>query len=1218
MEEFALYFALKYNPDKPALLSNLGTGLLTHYHRYGEIHVLQLSVMRLDLANRLTPLSHAEKPERLCALGISLLTRYNRMGQLDDLELALALHRLAVHLTPEGHPDRPARLTELGITMGTRSQCLGALSELVQAISLLQVAVDLTPDGHHAKPVRLANLAVSLTERYRRHDDLEDLERAISAEERALELTPEGHPDKPVRLANLAVSLGDRYKRHGELGDLARAISIKELALELTPEGHPDKPVRLASLAVSFWDRYRRHGELEDLERAISMEELALELTPEGHPDTPDRLANIVASLGERYRRHGEPEDLERAISGEERALELTPEGHPDKPVRLANLAVSLGDRYRRHGEVEDLERAISVKELALKLTPEGHSDKPVRLSSLAVSLGDRYQRHGELKDLEGAISTEELALELTPEGHPDKPVRLANLAVSLGDRYRRHGEFEYLERAISVKERALGLTPEGHPDKPVRLSSLAASLGDRYQRHGELEDLEGAISTEELALELTPEGHPDRPGRIANLAVSLVDRYRHRGALSDLERAITFLQHVVELTPVGHPAKPVRLESLAVSLSDRYNHGGRLEDLEYANVLCERAVKLTPDGHPDKVLRLYLLGLSARDLFQIHQSKSRFDTAIDYFMKAATQPLGDPSRRLGAAQECVSLLSRYTEFGSAESLLLAHSQIIQIFPEIVWLGHSIDGRFERSANLGSLVNDAVYACIQTRPTSYQAIEWMETGRSLIWSQISSLRVPVEEELRDAHPKLALDLDAILLQLNRPGNIVHPSLVVQDPRHSAGLPLMAHSDDAMSISSSEVTLEAPVAAAASHRRLVIRYESLLKEIRGHAGFENFLRPPGIESMFPLIKQLDGPVIFINVHTSSCDALVLFPDCELKHVSLPSLTGSRVRNLRAAWMQCLQSSELRIRGAVTLDKFNFSGRTTISGLILGRLWKWIVHPILQALDLLNHTPSHPLPHVTWCPTGLLTQLPLHAAGIYDSPQADHIFDFVVSSYTPSLSALLRCREGSSVSSPQPDMLVVAQPATPGFSKLLGTHEECARIRELLPASNFLKHEEATTAITRSVMGQYPWLHLACHGVQDIAKTTQSGFILYDGRLTLTALMEIVSDNAELAFLSACQTAVGDEKIPEESAHLAAGMLAVGFKGVVATMWSIGDADAPIIVEAYYRKLLELRNSGEFAPGYTGAAYALHEAVKVLREHVGEQNFVKWAPFVHFGV
>ena len=128
---------------------------------------------------------------------------------------------------------------------------------------------------------------------------------------------------------------------------------------------------------------------------------------------------------------------------------------------------------------------------------------------------------------------------------------------------------------------------------------------------------------------------------------------------------------------------------------------------------------------------------------------------------------------------------------------------------------------------------------------------------------------------------------------------------------------------------------------------------------------------------------------------------------------------------------------------------------------------------------------------------------------------------------------------------------------------------------------------------------------------------SAFALYDKPLTLSALMGTESKVAELAFLSACQTAVGDEKVPEESVHLAAGMLAVGFKGVIGTMWSIWDNDAPIIVEAYYTKLLEMRKAGDLAPGYTGAAYALHHAAKVLRDSVGERKIAHWAPYVHFG-
>ena len=44
-------------------------------------------------------------------------------------------------------------------------------------------------------------------------------------------------------------------------------------------------------------------------------------------------------------------------------------------------------------------------------------------------------------------------------------------------------------------------------------------------------------------------------------------------------------------------------------------------------------------------------------------------------------------------------------------------------------------------------------------------------------------------------------------------------------------------------------------------------------------------------------------------------------------------------------------------------------------------------------------------------------------------------------------------------------------------------------------------------------------------------------------------------ARLIFLSACQTAMGDEDLPDESLHLAATMLFTGFHGAIATMWCV---------------------------------------------------------------
>lgn len=77
-----------------------------------------------------------------------------------------------------------------------------------------------------------------------------------------------------------------------------------------------------------------------------------------------------------------------------------------------------------------------------------------------------------------------------------------------------------------------------------------------------------------------------------------------------------------------------------------------------------------------------------------------------------------------------------------------------------------------------------------------------------------------------------------------------------------------------------------------------------------------------------------------------------------------------------------------------------------------------------------------------------------------------------------------------------------------------------------------------------MDRYAVVHFACHAVQDTTNPTQSGFILHDGRLELESIMKMKLPNARLAYLSACQTATGDDQLSEEAVHLAAGMLMAG--------------------------------------------------------------------------
>jgi CHAT domain-containing protein len=214
----------------------------------------------------------------------------------------------------------------------------------------------------------------------------------------------------------------------------------------------------------------------------------------------------------------------------------------------------------------------------------------------------------------------------------------------------------------------------------------------------------------------------------------------------------------------------------------------------------------------------------------------------------------------------------------------------------------------------------------------------------------------------------------------------------------------------------------------------------------------------------------------------------------------------------------------------------------------------------------------------------------------------------------LEALLKPTSYVDVGSRETGVLVVSQPDTPGSSPLSGTEEEATRILSMFPESKILNSAQGTVSAVLDHMKTHSWVHLACHGLQNSTDPTKSAFSLYDGKLTLADLMTVSLSHADLAFLSACQTASGDQTLPEEAVHLAAGMLSVGYKSVIGTMWSIGDAHAPVVAAKFYEVMKKQLAAG----GNPEPAYALHEATAHLREKNGVNGFLQWIPFVHFGL
>jgi CHAT domain-containing protein len=82
-----------------------------------------------------------------------------------------------------------------------------------------------------------------------------------------------------------------------------------------------------------------------------------------------------------------------------------------------------------------------------------------------------------------------------------------------------------------------------------------------------------------------------------------------------------------------------------------------------------------------------------------------------------------------------------------------------------------------------------------------------------------------------------------------------------------------------------------------------------------------------------------------------------------------------------------------------------------------------------------------------------------------------------------------------------------------------------------------------------------VHFACHGKQDSGNPLLDSSLVLDGgqQLKVSEILKQSIPNASLAFLSACETALGDQNLPDESMHIAATLLFAGFRGVVGTMW-----------------------------------------------------------------
>ncbi|KIY68290.1 hypothetical protein CYLTODRAFT_489937 [Cylindrobasidium torrendii FP15055 ss-10] len=1171
------------DPVKPYHLAAAAEHFEDHFSDTRQVDDIDQAISIRRKVCELTPDEHEDWARRLLMLATCLLSRFAYTQQADDFEQAILVQRKVCQMTPDEHKDQALYRSMLAISLQIRFKLCGSPSDETELLTLLRVAAELDETAW-----ALNRLAEGLFIRFEREFDITDIDEAIEAQKKAVELAPIHDAAEPDGLNFLGDLFSARFKHVGNSTDLDEAILLRRQNVELIRNGDSDKLQYISKLADSLQTRIlRARGNPmgTDLDEEVTLRRAAAEYIPNGHAVQARIIMELANALAIRFlaQETNPIGDLKEALS----LYRCTAEMKLDDPSARATCLSKLGNTYLgafvKLSDFSYLEDSIAVQREAVDIMPPEINlrDMAVIEYTLGQTLVECYQRRGDLKDLEEAITLHSRGIASLPDVFTGKQQHIRDLGVCYLKRFDRLGELDDLQRAISLMHRAVDL------DSGTRyLVDLAELYERRWWYRKNMHDLDQVIVFRRQSLDAVPSGRLlERRGLMGDLGYCYAIRYRYQGRLEDWEEATALQMSSIEATPDDSPVKRVQLRTWASSLSYRFYHSKNLKDIQDAIAMQKRVVGLTPQGHFERPRVLWTLACRYHAELSSQPSESSFLSASEALREAAYITAGPLTAQFDAATLLRTLYEEFPQFcGPSHNILDVHQRVVDLLPQVAWMGLSVSRRYEElGREIGDAVGAATAAALAANDPE-RALKWFEGGRAVVWSQTLNLRTPLDG-LQKAHPEHAERIREITVTLQQGG--------YGDRMHTKDMLSM---ENRLSM---EDTLSTDKQAS-DYRLLADEYGKKVEEVRQLPGFDNFLRPRRIHDLYPAASG--GPVVCINMHESRCDALILC-NGSVFHVPLPKLSPSIAESMRDEWGSYLGSLGVQsrnYRAGVARDWDDVD-----PGEILARLWDVVVLPVLKfvtekiPLDANNTTDG--LPHITWCTTGALAFLPLHAAGRYEDGVGDNAFDSIISSYTPTLASLLAApRKSDDAVSPR--IAIAAQPNTP-IAALFSP-----------PAIRLLIGQDGTTQNVLEAMSEYRWIHLACHGTQNTSNPAQSAFLLHDRPLSLEELMKTTSNVGELAFLSACETATGDEDVPDEAVHLAAGMLAAGYRSVVATMWEIGDRVAPVVAEAFYQTLLQEMDAGRGM----NVAYALHEAVKRVRDRVGKESFAAWVPFVHYGL
>ena len=887
--------------------------------------------------------------------------------------------------------------------------------------------------------------------------------------------------------------------------------------------------------------------------------------------------------------------DLDTAVEYAERADLQFDEGRSkgiDKATVLNNLSNRLDERYAVHGRPADLERAIRLGRQSVSMS-KGTADVRVFQQNLIGLLNTNFNDCGDQGDLEEAI---ELGRGLVrgPEGisDPQRAAYLTVLATSLSYRYSlRHG-LDDIREAIEHMQEAITKTDPSHITYNVMRSNLSKYLKLLYSRTKDPETMKEALEIQEAIYHSCNPNGQDTPRYLDLLANSYDDLFLTSDDIQYSDKTLELGRSVISMRGPTDPSRPTAHTNQSARYWSRWIRRQEYSALAKAVDHGRLAVGYYPSRHPDRALACNNLGNMLNEAFNTRGQREDRTEAIRIYLEAFRQESALPMIRIEAGR-AAGILHGEDQHWKESSEVLAGC--VRMFPRLSPRSVSRDDQQDSLAHLSGISGLACSAAIMAGKPPTECLEILETGRGVI----SGLAMYLEEDtirLQRCHREIFEKFCSLREVVSKPTVFWEESKARND-----------------------------------------EFDTLLTEIRGLEGFQNFLLCPSLDDIFSLCKR--GPIICLNV-TELASHAILVEHGDIRTMALPGLSYDKLEQ---------QAATFATVPGVTPETYKATNAKLRE---LGKwLWETAVGPTLRALRLIPQTPPGcKLPRVYWMPCGLMSHMPIHAAGIYRVRSNERAEDFVVSSYITTLKSAVRNRDAVSQHS-EPlwaEPMIISMPETAKEVPLLA-REEAAAICTIIKlaagdnASSTLESAILTNPSKKDVKEKLlgcTMAHLICHGKASANDPSQSK--LYLGSpdaaepemLTMAELasLNMPAGKAKLAFLSACETAENPSgKLQDEVIHLASGFQLLGFPHVVATLWPASNKAAAAIAEGFYRRLLSGLAS---RPGSIqnesledGIADALHYATAEVRMRGipgeppptwGPLDVVAWAPFVHLGL